>query len=262
VGRGVALGLGEAGATVYVTGRTESEGEGREGLAGTIHETAEHVNRLGGRGVAVRCDHRDDEAVNALFDQVIAENGRLDILVNSVWGGYEGMFEADRYTWEDPFWMQPLRRWEAMFGAGVRAHFVASSLAAWTMVEQQSGLIACISYWAAQKYMGNLLYGVSKAATDRMVVDMAHELKGFGVAVVSLYPGLVRTEAVMRAAEHFDLSNSESPQFTGRAVAALASDPNVMQKSGQVHVVAALAEEYGFYDVDGKQPRPLTLEEA
>lgn len=262
VGRGVALGLGEAGATVYITGRTIEEGKGRENLPGTIHQVAEDVSNLGGQGVAVRCDHRNDQEVEAVFCQVMAERGRLDVLVNNVWGGYEQMVEDGVYTWENPFWMQPLWRWEGMFQAGVRAHFVASQLAAKTMIQQQSGLIVSISYWAAQKYQGNLIYGVSKTATDRMVADMACELRSHHVAAISLYPGLVRTEGVMRAAEFLDLSNSESPQFIGRAVAALAADPNIMEKSGQVLVAAALAQEYGFTDIDGKQPRPLTLEEA
>ncbi len=262
VGSGIALGLGEAGTTVYVTGRTPEGGEGREGLAGTIHQTAEAVTVQGGRGMAVRCDHRHDQAVEALFTQVMSEQGRLDILVNNIWGGYENIVEDGVYTWENPFWLQPLWRWDAMFQAGVRAHFVANHFAAKTMVEQQSGLIVNISYWAGQKYMNNLMYGLAKIATDRMAADMAHELRAYYVAAVSLYPGLVRTEAVMRAAEHFDLSNSESPQFIGRTVAALAADPNIMAKSGRVLVAAALAEEYGFTDVDGKQPRPLTLAKA
>ena len=149
-----------------------------------------------------------------------------------------------------------------MFAAGVRAHFVASQLAAKQMVSQQQGLIVNISFWAGKKYLANVTYGVAKAADDRMAVDMAHELKPHNVAAVSLYPGLVRTEGVMRAAEHFDLSNSESPQFIGRAIAALAADPNVMERWGQVLIAATLAEEYGFTDIDGKKPRPLTLEEA
>jgi NAD(P)-dependent dehydrogenase (short-subunit alcohol dehydrogenase family) len=130
------------------------------------------------------------------------------------------------------------------------------------MVAQRSGLIVNISYWAGQKYMNNLMYGVSKAATDRLAMDMAHELRDYQVAAVSLYPGLVRTERVLAAAAFFDLSNSESPQFTGRAIAALAADPNIMQKSGQVLVAAALALEYGFTDIDGKQPRPLSLQDS
>src|SRR5262249_21488044 len=152
----------------------------------------------------------------------------------------------------------PLWRWDAMMTAGVRAAFVASQHAARTMVQARRGLIVHISAWAAQKHIANTLYGMSKAATDKMTADMGHELKAHGVTVVSLYPGLVRTEAVL-AAGVFDLSNSESPEFIGRAVAALANDPEVLRRSGSVLVAAALAKEYGFTDIDGRQPRPLTL---
>jgi dehydrogenase/reductase SDR family protein 1 len=260
VGRGVALGLGEAGATVYVTGRTAVEGTGREGLAGSVQRTADEVTALGGQGIPVVCDHRDDAQVEALFDRIRSEQGRIDILANNVWAGYERMVEGDTYTWERPFWQQPLWRWDAMFTAGVRAHFTASRLAAPLMVAQRSGLIVVVSFWAAQKYMGNVLYGAAKAADDKLAVDMAHELRPHNVAVVSLYPGLVRTEAVMAAAEFFDLSNSESPQYVGRAVAGLAVDPHLMEKSGQVWVTAALADLYGFTDIDGKRVIPATLE--
>ncbi|MCW5850295.1 MAG: SDR family NAD(P)-dependent oxidoreductase [Anaerolineae bacterium] len=268
VGKGIALGLGEAGATVYVTGRSVREGEGRlvgeelYPLAGTVHQTAEEVTAQGGRGIALPCDHRDDAQVEAAFARVLDEQEHIDILVNNVWGGYENMAENRVWTWDKPFWQQPLWRWDAMFQAGVRAHFTASRLAAPSMVERQRGLIVNISYFAGQKYLANTLYGVAKCATDRLAMDMAHELRPYGVAAVSLYPGLVRTEGVMSAAEWFDLSNSESPQFQGRAVAALAADPKRMEKSGQVLVTAALALEYGFTDIDGQQPRPLTLEEA
>lgn len=262
VGKGVALGLGEAGATVYVTGRTETPGAGPMGLPGTIGETADEVSRLGGTGVAVRCDHTDDGQVEAVFERIDRERGGLDLLVNSVWGGYERMFDNNEYTWPYPFWQQPAWRWDAMFQAGVRAHYVAGALAARRMVARGTGLIVNISYWAAQKRMGNVAYGVSKAATDRMTADMAAELEPHGVAVISLYPGLVRTESVMRAAEFLDLGNSESPRFIGRAVAALASDPEVMKRTGTVCVAAALAREYGFGDIDGGQPVPLSLEDA
>lgn len=263
VGQGIALGLGEAGAIVYVTGRTVKEADAVEALEGTIHSTAAEVTKLGGQGIAVCCDHRNDAEVAALFQQVLEEQGQIDILVNNVWAGYEQMVEdGTNYTWENPFWEQPLWRWEAMFQAGVRAHFVASQFAARQMVKQGSGLIVNISYWAAQKNIGNTIYGVAKAATDRMVQAMAHELRDYNVAAVSLYPGIVRTERVMRAAEFMDLRNSESPHFIGRAVAALAGDEHVTEKSGQVLVAAALAQEYGFTDIDGKQPEPLTLAEA
>ncbi|MCA1631799.1 MAG: SDR family NAD(P)-dependent oxidoreductase, partial [Acidobacteria bacterium] len=140
--------------------------------------------------------------------------------------------------------------------------YAASQHAARAMVAQGAGLVVNISFWSAQKHVGNTAYGVAKAATDKLTADAAHELRPHGVAVVSLYPGLVRTEKVMEAAAFLDLSNSESPQFVGRAVAALASDPDVMSKSGRVVVAAELAKEYGFADVDGKRPRPLTLDQV
>ena len=149
-------------------------------------------------------------------------------------------------------------RWEAMVTAGVRAAFVASQHAARTMVPAHHGLIVHISSWAARKYAGNVMYGLAKAATDNMASGMAHELRAHGVTVVSLYPGLVRTEAVL-AAGVFDLSNSESPEFIGRALAALAGDPEVSRWSGSVVLAAALAAEYDFTDVDGRRPRPLSL---
>jgi dehydrogenase/reductase SDR family member 1 len=241
VGNGIALGLAEAGAKVYVTGRTvESE-------------------NLGGGCIPIRCDHTIDEEVERVFERIAREQGKLDILVNNAWGGYENMVENGEFTWVYPFWKQPLGRWDSMFAAGVRAAYVASCFAARAMVEQKRGLIVNISFWASQKYLSNVAYGVAKAATDKMTADTARELRDQGVAVVSLYPGLVRTEKVMEAAAYLDLGNSESPQFIGRAVAALASDPSVMSKSGSILVAAALAREYGFTDIDGKRPTPLTL---
>jgi dehydrogenase/reductase SDR family protein 1 len=241
IGRGVATALAERGASVFVTGRSVADATITERISG------------------LRCDHRDDRQVTAAFDRVIAHAGAIDVLVNNVWGGYEQMMENGEFTWMKPFWEQPLWRWDAMFAAGVRAHYHASQLAARSMVARRRGLIVSISQWAAQKHAGNVAYGVSKAATDKMVADMAFELRPHGVAAVSLYPGMVRTEKVMAAAAWLDLSNSESPEFIGRAVAALAGDPEVLRHSGQVLVAARVAEDYGFTDVDGKQPRPLTL---
>lgn len=246
VGKGVALALAEAGAIVYATGRT------------VVEESFEAAGQV----IPIRCNHTSDTEVEAAFHRVIDDRNSLDILVNNVWGGYENMLEGGEFTWPLPFWKQPLWRWDAMFAAGVRAHYVSSVHAARQMVKQQSGLIVNISFWAAQKHIGNVAYGMSKAATDKLTADTAHELREHNVAVVSLYPGLVRTEKVMEAAAFLDLSNSESPQFIGQAVAALASDADVMRKSGQVLVAAALAQEYGFTDIDGKQPRPLSIEEV
>lgn len=243
VGRGVALELAAAGMRVYGTGRSV----GRAALGPGV--------------ISVPCDHTDDAAVEQVFRRIDRETGRLDLLVNAAWSGYERMVEGGRFSWLDPFWEQPRWRWEAMITAGVRSAFVASQQAAQRMVRQRRGLIVHLSYWAARKYMGNVIYGLAKAATDKMAADMAHELRPHGVTVVSLYPGLVRTEAVL-AAGVFDLSNSESPEFIGRAVAALAGDPDALRWSGQVVLAAALAREYGFTDLDGSRPRPLTLAEA
>ena len=241
VGRGVAIELARSGARVFITGRSAPDGRVDEQTTG------------------IRCDHRQDTEVEAAFNRVIREANTIDILVNNVWGGYERMVENGEFTWGKPFWEQPLWRWDEMFSAGVRAHYHASRLAAPGMIAQRRGLIVNISTWASQKHIGNVAYGVSKAATDKMTADMAAELKPHGVSVVSLYPGLVRTEKVMEAAQWLDLSNSESPEFTGRAVVALASDPDVLRHTGRVWVAAALAQEYGYTDIDGKTPRPLTL---
>ncbi len=262
VGKGIALGLGEAGATVYVTGRTIEEGKSASGWPGTIGQTAAEVTRLGGKGIAVQCDHRNESEIEQLFQRVQSEQGQLDLLVNNAWAGYERMVHDGQFTWLKPFWQQPLWRWDAMFQSGVRGAYIAAQYAAQKMVEQRQGLIVNISFWAAQKYMNNVAYGTAKAAVDRLAVYMAHELREYNVAAVALYPGLVRTESVLESAEYFDLGNSESPQFIGRAVAGLMTDPNLMQKSGQILVAATLALEYGFTDIDGKQTRPLTLETA
>jgi NAD(P)-dependent dehydrogenase (short-subunit alcohol dehydrogenase family) len=242
VGKGVALELGRAGARVFITGRS-----------------ADESTPPGERMSAIRCDHRDDAQVDAAFASIARDAGGIDILVNNVWGGYDNMMENGQFTWPKPFWEQPLWRWDEMFHAGVRAHYRAGQLAAPSMIARRRGLIVNISHWAAQKHLGNVAYGVSKAATDKLTADMASELEPHGVAVVSLYPGMVRTEKVMEAAQWLDLSNSESPEFIGRAIAALAGDPDVLRHTGRVLVAAAVARDYGVIDVDGKSPRPLTI---
>lgn len=264
VGRGIALGLARAGARVHVTARTttdrfESPFESREGALDSL---LAEVAAFDGTCIAHSCDHRDEAATRATFGKILRDEGRIDILVNNAWGGYERMHEEGEYTFEDPFWTQPLWRWDAMFEAGVRPAYLCSQIAAGAMMEQRCGLIVNISFWAAQKFMGNTAYGMAKAAVDKMSADMAHELRPFHVCVLSLYPGLVRTEAVLAKAQFFDLSNSESPEFLGRVVAGLSGDPQLMSRSGTVQVAATLAADYGITDIDGRHPVPLSVETA
>jgi dehydrogenase/reductase SDR family protein 1 len=251
IGKGVALALGQAGATVYLTGRSVDRPSG--GLPGTLRETAEEVDARGGRGVPVACDHRDDDSVARVFEQVEREAGRLDVLVNNVFAVPDGPL------FNTPFWEQPLALWDTMHSIGLRSHYVASVYAAPRMVSQGSGLIANISSFGGGMYALNVAYGVGKAAVDRLSKDMAHDLRPHGVASVSLWPGIVRTERIMQAGDSlpFDQTVTESPEFTGRAVVALASDPQCMDKTGKRLVVAELAEEYGFDDVDGSRPPSL-----
>lgn len=243
VGRGIAIGLAAAGFTVFATGRSIDSAD----LPPSI--------------VRIQCDHCLDADTARVFQRIAEDGEGLDILVNSAWGGYERMVESGRFTWGLPFWQQPSHRWSSMMDAGVRSAFFASAHAAETMVSRRRGLIVNISFWAAQKYVGNSIYGIAKAATDKMSADMAYELSPSGVAVVSLYPGLVRTEAVMEAARGgwLDISNSESPEFIGMVIAALSRDPQLMGRSGQVLVAAQLAQELSVRDIDGRQPIPLTL---
>lgn len=275
-GRGIAHELGAAGACVYVTGRsTRAEPAGSYGqlmslssldrLPGNIDDTAEEVTRAGGRGIAVRCDHTREEDVAALFARVQREQGRLDLLVNNAWGGHEsfdGVFDA-------PFWQHPIAHWDSMFDRGVRNHLLASRQAAPLLVERRRGLIVTTTYWDRGHYLrGNLFYDLAKATMCRLAFDMAQELKPHGVASIALSPGWMRTEFVL-AGHHADESNwqerpalarTESPRYLGRAVAALAADANVLNKTGEVLRVGDLAREYGFTDIDGRQVAPFEMD--
>jgi NAD(P)-dependent dehydrogenase (short-subunit alcohol dehydrogenase family) len=257
VGKGIVLGLCEAGATVYFTGRSSRASRTTDDLPGTLEDTAEEGSTLGGRAIPIRCDHADDAQTAAAIERIRKEQGRLDVLVNNAWGGYEYMHRGEYQHIGAAFWTRPIGLWDEMFVAGPRAHYVTSALAAPLMVERRSGLIVNVSFFDAETFRGDVIYSLSKGASRQMASHMAEQLREHGVAAVALYPGLVRTEAVMKAAEYFDLSNSESPQFVGRAVAALAGDRDIMRRSGETLVAAELGEEYGFPDVDGKRPRSL-----
>jgi len=274
-GRGIAMELGAAGATVYVTGRsTRAQPADTYGqllalsdmpaVPGSIDDTADEVTRMGGRGIAVRCDHTREDEVKALFAQVEREAGRIDLLVNNAWGGHEtftGVFDA-------PFWEHPLANWDSMFDRGVRNHLVASRFAAPLMVRQKRGLIVTTTFWDRGHYMkGNLFYDLAKASMTRLAFGIAEELKPHGVASVAVSPGWMRTEFVLAGhktdeahwQERPALASTESPRYLGRAVAALAGDPQVMQKTGEVLRVADLAKAYGFTDIDGRQVKAFEM---
>jgi NAD(P)-dependent dehydrogenase (short-subunit alcohol dehydrogenase family) len=249
VGKGCALELGAAGATVYVTGRTLEEGA--TALPGSIAATAAQVSAEGGRGIAVRCDHRDDEQVGALFARVRGEAGRLDVLVNNAF------LIPKELTSGRPFWETPISNWDDMLDVGTRSAYVASHFAAPLLVAQGRGLIVNVSSSGAAEYAWHVAYGVGKAALDRLTADTARELRHFGVAVVSLWPGLVLTERTSRAREalpSLDFAGAESQRFTGRAAAALAADPGVLARTGRAFSSRELADAYGFRDVDGRLP--------
>jgi NAD(P)-dependent dehydrogenase (short-subunit alcohol dehydrogenase family) len=247
VGKGVATALHDAGYRVFATGRTIDAILPGDLPAGVTR---------------IPCDHTDDDQTAAVFARIAEASPAIDIVVNNSWGGYERMVDGGQFTWGLPFWQQPAHRWSSMMDAGVRAAWAVSARAVPMMIPNGRGLIVNISVWAAQKFIGNTIYGVSKAATDKLTADMAHELRKHGVSVVSLYPGLVRTEAVLAAASQgwFKLDNSESPEFIGRVIAAIAGDPQLGARSGTVVVAAQAARDLGVTDVDGTQPMPLTLD--
>ncbi|MDE0117052.1 MAG: SDR family NAD(P)-dependent oxidoreductase [bacterium] len=253
IGKGCALELAAAGATVYVTGRTT--GAGQHPLPGTVGATAEEITAGGGTATAVACDHRDDDAVRAVFEQIAAEHGRLDVLVNNAFA------IPDELTAMLPFWEVPISNWDDMLDVGTRSAYVASVLAAPVMIEQGDGLIANISSSGAVEYAWHVAYGVGKCALDRMTADCARELRDTGVSMVSVWPGFVRTERIDMAVESgvelppsLDVSAAESPRFTGRAVTALAIDTDRSLHTGRAVSARDMADAYGFTDIDGRLP--------
>lgn len=265
-GRGVAIELGAAGATVYVSGRSTDGGPTTDNVPGTIEETAREVTDRGGRGVAVRCDHTVDSDVESLFSRIRDDHGRLDVLVNNVWGGYED--SECRPLARTPFWEQSLHQWDGMFTAGVRAHLVASRLAVPLMLPRRRGLIvSTTANLEVLPYLRNLFYDLAKNAVARMVWAMGQELREHGIAALALAPGFMRTERVVEAFRRAGAPDAingpggpkETAAYLGRAIVALASDGRTIEKSGQLVEVGTLALEYGFTDIDGTQPQPFRL---
>lgn len=253
IGKGCALELGAAGATVYVTGRTTDDRP--DPLPGTVDQTAREINRLGGRGIPVALDQRDDAAVESLVARIgAAHDGRLDILVNSA-------FAMDpEVNSGKSFWELPLSSWDDQMAIGTRSAYVTSRSVAPLMIRRGRGLIVNISSYAASRYAWQAAYGVAKCALDRLTSDTAHELAGHGVSVVSVWPGFTLTERNQIEIDRgldtdgVDVAHLETTRFTGRAVVALATDPAVHEHSGQAFWTRKLAIAYGFSDVSGALP--------
>jgi len=249
VGKGIALALASKGATVYVTGRTVTEGTAS--LPGSISATANEVTARGGRGIPVQVDLADNGKISSLFERVFADEGRLDILVNNA------ISIPPELTEPGGFWEKPLSNLE-VFDIGLRAAIVASWHAAKIMVPQRTGLIAGISGFVGVTYTYGPIFGTTKAGLDRLARDMAIDLKPYNVASVSLWQGFTYTErakinleTVPGMAEQLKAAAGSSPEFPGRVIAALAMDPELMKRTGGTFINAELAQEYGITDIDG-----------
>ncbi|MBC6431834.1 SDR family NAD(P)-dependent oxidoreductase [Nostoc sp. HG1] len=259
IGRGIAIGLAEAGATVYVTGRSLNKSSS-DGVSGSLSESQSAIEEAGGVCIPVQVDHSDDEQVRLLFERIQDEqDGQLDLLVNNAYSGVQALKDA----YGQPFWDCEPSLWDASNNVGLRSHYVASVFAARMMTKRNSGLICTISSWGSMSYIFNTAYGAGKAACDRLAADMAVELKPHNVASVSIWPGIVGTELFSRFASEnnnsflSDRYNWETPLLTGRVIAALAGEPNVMRRTGRVQIVAELAKQYGIVDENGDQPASL-----
>lgn len=261
-GRGIACMLGEAGAIVYCTGRSTRTHPAVAGVyAGrpeTIDETAEMVNAHGGVGIPIRTDHLVEEQVAALFKRVEREQGRLDVLVNDI-------SEGEQHDWK-PFWNVSLEKGLRAFRQGVVSHIITSHYAAPLMIKRRRGLIVEIGDGDTLDYRATLFYDLVKTSVNRFAYAMAHDLRRHNVAALAITPGFMRTEMVL---DHYGVTEanwrdagakdklflaSETPFFVGRAVATLAADPRVLEKSGGLYSSWGLAREYGFKDIDGSSP--------
>ena len=245
IGKGIAIGLGEAGATVYVTGRTRGTGDR------TIDTTAELVSLAGGQGLAVEVDHAIDDEIDGLFRLVKSEHGGLDILVNNVFK------IPDPPAWEGGFWEHPLEIWDDQVGIGLRSHYVASRSAAPLLFRCTGSMIFNITSPAGFTYLFNAAYSIGKAALDRMTHDLGIELLPKGVSVIGLRPGPVRTEFIQDQASagvSVLTEGVETPIFIGRVVAAIATDQDRFEMTGRVHWTTDLGSHYKLVDEDGAVP--------
>lgn len=263
VGRGIARGLGEAGAIVIVSARSSETGPRTEMRPETIEDAARMVDAAGGEGHHYVCDHTSERAVDRLVHWALRRFGRIDVAVSSVWGGNEG-FDGERYpdgaAWGTPFWRRSSQGLRRFLEAGPEAGMLLARSVAPAMVAARRGLLVFVSFESDGAYLGDINYDLAKAVTNRMAFACASELKPHGVTALVLSPGFVRTERV-RDLGHGEQA-TESPLYTGRAIAALAADPEVMARFGSLQHVADLARVYGFTDDDGSQPERFHIGSA
>lgn len=260
-GRGIALALGSEGATVYVTARSTRSRHTVPGTPHGVEDTADEVTARGGTGIPVACDHTDDSQVEGLFARVRDEQGRLDVLVCNAWGGYMP-YEEHQGWFVMPFWEQSMQRWDGMFTAGLRAHLVTCRYGLPMMVENNAGLVVLTTFTMGRRYLGNVFYDVAKNAVCRMAAGLAEDMRHerSEVAVVALSPGWVLAERMTGLTER-QLAATESVEYIGRAVVALAADPGVERRTGKAWAVGDLARHYGFTDVDGRQPTAYPIDD-
>ena len=252
VGKGIALSLGEAGATVYVTGRSVRGKPTTQGLQGTIQDTAEEVTRRGGIGIPRRCDHTQDGEIRRLVSAVRRREGRLDILVNNAFGGEEGRRQIVTYDGY-PFWKHDFEEWwRLMFTAYLRATLATTYYGLPLMMRRRGGLIVNTLWWNRNRYLADLFFDVASAGVGRMVYGLALELRPRRIAAIAVSPGWTRTERMTDVPTEVLQREAQSPEYMGRAVVHLALDRKVLEKSGQILEVGRLAHEYGFRDVDGR----------
>ena len=255
VGRGIARGLGEAGATVIVTARSSETGPRTESRSEFIEDTARAVDAAGGEGHHYLCDHTSERAVDTLVHWALRRFGRIDLAVSSVWGGNEG-YDGERYAdgaaWGTPFWRRSAEPFSGFFGSGPYPALLLARAVAPPMISARAGLLAFVSFDTAPGYLGDIFYDLAKATTNRLAYACAQELTPHGVTALGLSPGFVRTERAVDIG-HADRA-TESPLYAGRALAALAADPDVAGRAGQILHAGDLAADYGFTDADGSQP--------
>lgn len=252
VGKGIALTLGEAGATVYVTGRTIRGNLSSRGLPGTIQDTAEAVTARGGIGIPVRCDHSRDQDTRRLISRIRRREGRLDLLVNNAFGGEDGARHIISYD-ELPFWEHNFDEWwHRMFEAYLRSDLAVTFYALPLMLRRRGGLVINTLWWNRGRYLYDLFFDVASAGVGRMAYGLGLELRSRGLTVLGVSPGWTRTEAMSHLPPRV-LRGLTSPEYLGRAVVHLALDPKVMEKSGRSFEVGELASEYKFNDVDGRR---------